>query len=84
MRSERLDRKPKPYTALSFAWLRRVREQREVPVLITRVDGFDVYYRVIRQNDYGLGVEQVIHSRTDALRPAAKDEFKLIIQKGPR
>ena len=83
MKSERLDapKFQKKYTAFSFAWLRRVQEKREVPVLIIRVDGFDVHYRTVRE-DGGLGSEQTIHIRSDILRPASKNEFKFVIERG--
>lgn len=81
-KAARMDRtKPKTYAALTFGWLRRLNENREVPVLITRVDGNDVYYRTIRE-DRGWGAEQVIHARSDSLRPALKKEFQLVIQRG--
>lgn len=76
MKSERLDRAPPKYTAFSFAWL--LTKGVEVPVLITRVDGFDVFYRIIR-GDGLVAQESVVHAKTMNLRPAQRNEFTIMV-----
>jgi len=90
VKSERLDKqmRPKRYTPFTFAWLRAYNpanpnDPKEVPILITRVDGNDVYYRTVRLSK-GLGQEQVTVAKDYRLRPASRSEFHFVIKKGPK
>src|SRR5512146_319079 len=68
--------KPK-IAPLTFGWLRK--DGKEMPVFITSIEGIDLHYRTIR-DDGCLGTEYTIFAKTDALRPAAKNEFSLVVQ----
>lgn len=72
----RLDkvRGEKVYKEFQGAWLRR--KSRDIPCLVVKFDGKDVYYRIIRESDGALvGPVNVLDYRADSLRPARAGEI---------